>query len=94
MAFGDWHAYYNTKTGQLVSVGSDDAPASRGNARVSIPGRPGKFDVWNETSHVFEDKEAEIIAAREAERTEEAVLRQLESDVETEKERLRTVRRS
>lgn len=75
MAFGDWHAYYRDSDGELVSVGSDDAPASRGNSRVAIPGRPGKFDVWNPVTHEFEDKTAELMAAREVERAAESSYR-------------------
>lgn len=72
MTFGDWHAYYRDSDGGLVSVGSDDAPASRGHSRVAISGRPGKFDVWNSSTHEFEDKTTELVAAREAERAAEA----------------------
>lgn len=92
MAFGDWHAYFNTVTGELVSIGSDDAPASRNNSRVALPGRPQKTDVWNPSMRQFEDKAVELAAEEATLRSEEATLRDLEAQAKAEHERLRLAR--
>lgn len=70
-----WHAYYRTGTGELVSVGSDDAPPARGVARVLISAPPTRNDVWNPSTHVFEDRTIEVEAEREAIRASEAEYR-------------------
>lgn len=93
----DWFACYDTRTGELISTGTVVAdPLPRNVAKLNVgTRRPSpQRDVWNPALLVFEDKEAEITAAKEAIRTEETVLRQLLTDVETEEERLRVLRAS
>ena len=90
----DWYAYYDTRTGELVSQGTVRPARLRRNIAEVYVGtsRPPKGWVWNTTLHIFEDKVAEYLAEQEALRTEDSPLRNLEEQVKTERTRLESSR--
>ncbi len=100
----DWYSYYENATGKLIStgtvrpgrvragitevfIGSTTTAQERGGVKL-----PPADWLWNETTHQWENKTTEEEARREAERTEEAALRNLEAQVEAERERIKQVR--